>query len=160
VKARWIDGAMFDALSAEARMSPRLRRNLNFHPASDYPSNRLLNAIEPASYVPPHRHLDPSKDETLFVLRGAIGVLLFDEAGTVVDQRILRVEGGDSGGCGIDIPHGVIHSLVALETGTVVFEAKAGPFVERTPAELAAFAPPEGSPDATAYLHWMRSRFD
>jgi len=156
VKARWIDGAMFDALSVEARASARRRRNLNFHPANDYPSNRLLNAIEPDSYVPPHRHLDPTKDETLFVLRGAIGVLLFDEAGSVIDQRILRA-GGDS--VGIDIPHGVIHSLVALETGTVVFEAKAGPFVERTPAELATFAPPEGSAGAACYLHGMRSRF-
>ncbi len=148
---------MFDALSGDARASARLRKNLNFHPADDYPCNRLLNAIEPGSYVPPHCHLDPSKDETLFVLRGSIGVLLFDEAGAVVDQRVLRA-GGDS--VGIDIPHGVIHSLVALEEGTVVFEAKAGPFAERTAAELAAFAPPEGSPDAAGCLRWMRSRFD
>lgn len=157
MKARWIDRAMFDALSGEAGASARRRRNLNFHPASDYPSNRLLNAIEPDSYVPPHRHLDPAKDETLFVLRGAIGVLLFDEAGKVLDQRVLRA-GGDS--VGIDIPHGVIHSLVALEDGTVVFEAKAGPFAERMPAELAAFAPPEGGSDAAGFLNWMRSRFD
>ena len=157
MNARWIDAPMLDALSEAARSSVRRRKNLNFHPANDYPSNRLLNAIEPDSYVPPHRHLDPTKDETLFVLRGAIGVLLFDEGGSVVDQRILRA-GGDS--VGIDIPHGVIHSLVALEAGTVVFEAKAGPFAERTAAELAAFAPPEGSPDAAGCLHWMRSRFD
>ncbi len=157
MKARWIDRAMFDALSGEAGASARRRRNLNFHPASDYPSNRLLNAIEPDSYVPPHRHLDPAKDETLFVLRGSVGVLLFDEAGAVVDRRVLRA-GGDS--VGIDIPHGVIHSLVSLEEGTVVFEAKVGPFVERSPAELAGFAPPEGSPGAGTYLDWMRALFD
>lgn len=157
MSARWIDAPMFDALSGQARAAARRRKNLNFHPANDYPSNRLLNAIEPDSYVPPHRHLDPTKDETLFVLRGAIGVLLFDEAGTVLDQRVLRA-GGDS--VGIDIPHGVIHSLVALEDGTVVFEAKAGPFAERMPAELAAFAPPEGGSDAAGFLNWMRSRFD
>ncbi len=157
MSARWIDAPMFDALSGQARASMRRRKNLNFHPANDYPSNRLLNAIEPDSYVPPHRHLDPTKDETLFVLRGAIGVLLFDEAGTVLDQRVLRA-GGDS--VGIDIPHGVIHSLVALEDGTVVFEAKAGPFAERLPAELAAFAPPEGAPEAIGFLRGMRKRFD
>ncbi|MCE2949375.1 MAG: WbuC family cupin fold metalloprotein [bacterium] len=157
MSARWIDARMFDALSASARASTRRRKNQNFHPSNHYPSNRLLNAIEPDSYVPPHRHLDPTKDETLFVLRGAIGVLLFDEAGTVLDQRVLRA-GGDC--VGIDIPHGVIHSLVALEEGTVVFEAKAGPFVERMPVELAAFAPPEDAPDAVGFLHWMRSRFD
>lgn len=156
MSARWIDAEMFDALSGEARASARLRKNLNFHPANDYPSNRLLNAIESDSYVPPHRHLDPTKDETLFVLRGSIGVLLFDEQGSVVDQRVM-VAGGDT--VGIDIPHGVIHSLVALEPGTVAFEAKAGPFVERTPAELLPFAPAEGSPEAATYRDWMRSRF-
>jgi len=154
---RWIDAAMFDRLSAEAGGTARQRKNLNFHPADDYPSNRLLNAIEPGSYVPPHRHLDALKDETLFVLRGAIGVLLFDDAGTITDQRVLGAAGAT---VGIDIPHGTIHSLVALEPGTVVFEAKAGPFVKRRPAELPAFAPAEGSCAAAAYLAWMRSRFD
>ena len=148
---------MFDALSAQARASVRRRRNLNFHPVNDYPSNRLLNAIEPDSYVPPHRHLDPTKDETLFVLRGSIGVLLFDEQGAVTDRRVIAA-GGDT--FGIDIPHGVIHSLVALEPGTIAFEAKAGPFVDRTPAELPSFAPAEGSPGAAGYLSWMRSCFE
>lgn len=157
MSARWIDVAMFDELCAQAQASTRLRSNLNFHPTDDYPGNRLLNAIEPGTYVPPHRHLDPTKDETLFVLRGAAGVLLFDEAGAVVEQRVLRA-GGDA--VGIDIAHGVIHSIVSLEPGTVVFEAKAGPFVERSPAELPGFAPAEGSPGAAAYLEWMRGRFD
>ncbi len=157
MNARWVDAAVFDALSEQARTSVRRRRNLNFHPANDYPSNRLLNAIEPDSYVPPHRHLDPTKDETLFVLRGSIGVLLFDEQGALTDRRVI-VAGGDT--VGIDIPHGVIHSLVALQPGTVAFEAKAGPFVERTPAELPPFAPAEGSPGAAGYLSWMRSCFD
>lgn len=157
MSAQWIDARMFDALSAQAQDSVRRRRNFNFHPTDHYPSNRLLNAIEPDSYVPPHRHLDPTKDETLFVLRGSIGVLLFDNAGTVVDQRVI-IAGGDT--VGIDIPHRVIHSLVALEPGTIAFEAKAGPFADRTPAELLSFAPAEASPGAVGYLAWMRSRFD
>lgn len=143
-------------LSDEARASPRRRRNFNFHPRDDYPSNRLLNAIEPDSYVPPHRHLDPTKDETLFVLRGAVGVLLFDVEGGVLERRVLRV-GADA--LGIDIAHGTIHSLIALESGTVVFEAKAGPFIARTAAELPGFAPDEHSPEAAGYLAWMRSLF-
>jgi cupin fold WbuC family metalloprotein len=153
---RWIDGEMFDALSGEARASARRRKNLNFHPADDFPSNRLLNAIEPDSYIPPHCHLEASKDETLFVLKGTIGVLLFDNEGKVIDRRVLRA-GGDC--VGIDIVHGTIHSLVALEPGTVAFEAKAGPFVPRSAGELPAFAPAEGAPEAPAYLAWMRSQF-
>ncbi len=154
---RWIDGAMLETLSAQARASARRRRNLNFHPTDDFPSNRLLNAIEPDSYIPPHCHLEATKDETLFVLKGTIGVLLFDGAGAVLDQRVLRA-GSDC--VGIDIVHGTIHSLVALLPGTVAFEAKAGPFVPRTAGELPGFAPAEGSPDAQAYLAWMHARFD
>jgi cupin fold WbuC family metalloprotein len=156
MNVRWIDDVMFGHLSGEARTVARRRKNLNFHPNNDYPGNRLLNAIEPDSYVPPHCHLDPNKDETLFVLKGAIGVLLFDAQGTVIDQRVLRA-GGET--VGIDITHGTIHSLVALEPGTIAFEAKAGPFVDRTAAELPSFAPAEGSEQAAAYLDWMIGRF-
>jgi len=147
---------MFDALSAQARASVRRRRNLNFHPVNDYPSNRLLNAIEPDSYVPPHRHLDPTKDETLIALRGRIGLLVFDDRGEVIAREVLQPGGPVQG---VDIPSGVIHSLVALEPASVVFEAKAGPFLPRTPGELAAFAPAEGDPTACAYLEWMRAQF-
>lgn len=153
---RAIDREMLEALSTEARARPRLRCNLNFHGADAHPGHRLLNAIEPPSYIPPHRHLDPTKDETLLALRGRIGVLVFDEDGAVIAREVLQPEGPVQG---VDIPSGVIHSLVALTPGSVVFEAKAGPFLPRAPGELAAFAPPEGDPAAAGYLEWMRARF-
>ena len=58
-----------------ARGVPRLRRNANFHKSESEPANRLLNAIEPGSYIRPHRHLDPNKDETMVVLKGSLGML-------------------------------------------------------------------------------------
>lgn len=154
---RRIDAAMLESLSAEARARPRLRCNLNFHATEDHPGHRLLNAIEPQSYIPPHCHLDPTKDETLLALRGRIGLLVFDDRGEVMAREVLRPEGPVQG---VDIPAGVIHSLVALEAGSVVFEAKAGPFLPRAPGELAAFAPTEADPAAAAYLDWMRAQFD
>ena len=153
---RRIDAAMLDALSAQARSRPRLRCNLNFHATDEHPGHRLLNAIEPQSYIPPHCHLDPTKDESLIALRGRIGLLVFDAGGAVIAREVLQPGGPVRG---VDIPAGVFHSLVGLEPGSVVFEAKAGPFLPRGPGELADFAPAEGEAAAAGYLEWMRAPF-
>jgi DNA polymerase-3 subunit alpha len=76
-----IDRALLDEVCAEAAASPRRRKNRNFHPRDDHPAHRLLNAMQPDSYIPPHRHLDPDKDETFVVLRGLLGLVLFDDEG-------------------------------------------------------------------------------
>jgi len=152
-----IDAALLDGASRRAEVSPRLRRNHNFHASDTEPCNRLLNAIEPGSYVRPHCHLEATKDETLVVLRGKVGVLEFDRAGRVIGSAVLE-PGGDT--IGMNVPHGVLHSLVALSPGTIFFEAKAGPYVPLLAAELPAWAPQEGSAEAQAYLEWMRGHFD
>lgn len=151
-----IDRQMIDTLVEGARNAPRRRLNRNFHPGDDYPAHRLLIAIEPDSYVTPHRHLSPNKDETLVVVRGSLGVLIFDEQGNVLRSARLSA-GGDA--IGVDIPHGVFHSVVALAAGTVFFEAKAGPFVPVAPEERAAWAPAEGSAAVPGYLAEMRAHF-
>lgn len=151
-----IDAALLDAASRLAAGSPRLRRNHNFHASDADACNRLLNAIEPDSYVRPHRHLDPAKDETVLVLRGRVGVLEFDTAGRVSGSALLQPAGEIMG---VNVPHGTFHSLVALEPGTVFFEAKAGPYAPLLPAERVAWAPEEGSADAPRYLEWMRGHF-
>lgn len=151
-----IDRQMIETLVDGARNAPRRRLNRNFHPDNDYPAHRLLIAIEPDSYVTPHRHLSPRKDETLVVVRGALGVLVFDTQGNV-ERSVRLCAGGDA--IGIDIPHGVFHSVVALASGTVFFEAKAGPFVPVAPEERAAWAPAEGDADVAAYLAGMRAYF-
>jgi cupin fold WbuC family metalloprotein len=148
--------ALLDEASAAARRHPRLRRNLNLHRDETEPCNRLLNAIEPGSYVAPHRHLDPTKDETIVVVRGRLGLVLFDDAGNVVEVAGLA----PGGACfGVDVPHGAFHSVLALEPGTVFFEAKAGPYRPLSDAERAPWAPAEGSPGVAAYLQDLESRF-
>jgi cupin fold WbuC family metalloprotein len=150
-----IDRQLLDEVSREAEASPRRRRNRNFHPADNYPAHRLLNAIEPDSYIAPHRHLDPSKDETMVVLRGRLGLIIFDDAGSIARVEVFEA-GGES--FGVDIPHGTWHTLVALEAGTVFFEAKAGPFVALGEAERAPWAPAEGSSAAGVMLEIYRAR--
>ncbi|NNM81969.1 MAG: WbuC family cupin fold metalloprotein [Burkholderiales bacterium] len=151
-----IDREMLDSLSAEAKASARSRKNRNFHAADASPCNRLLNAIEPDSYVQPHRHSDPEKGETILLLRGKLGVLFFSEAGEIVMQRLLDPEAGIYG---INVPFGTIHTVLALVPGTVFFEAKSGPYVPISDAEKVDWAPREGDPGVPAYLEMMRSRF-
>ena len=152
-----IDVALLEAASRLAAGSPRLRKNYNFHARDADPCNRLLNAIEPGSYVRPHCHIDASKDETLLVLRGRVGVLEFDRAGRVSGSAVLQPAGE---AMGINVPHATFHSLLALAPGTVFFEAKAGPYAPLLSPELPDWAPEEGSAEAPHYLEWMRSHFE
>ncbi len=98
-----IDSQFMASLSREARNSPRKRLNHNFHADDADVCQRLINAIEPGSYVQPHRHLSPDKAESLIVLCGRIGVLAFDELGAVTMLSILAP---NSGTVGVDIPAG------------------------------------------------------
>lgn len=151
-----IDARLLDSLSAQATASPRLRKNFNFHPHEAAPANRLLNAIEPDSYVQPHRHLDPAKDETLVVLRGAVGLVVFDDVGGILQHAALRA---GSSAIGVNIPYATWHTFVALEPGSVIFEAKAGPYMLLDRKEKASWAPAEGDPAAMIYLERLIGLF-
>lgn len=151
-----IDRELLDAVSGEARHSPRQRKNRNFHQDDTSLAHRLLNAIEPGSYLMPHRHLDANKDETMVVLRGRLGVVFFDAVGNVEQTVLLQAAGAV---CGVDIPHAVYHTVLALEPGTVMLEAKAGPYLPLDAAEKAPWAPAEGTPEAAAYAQSLSERF-
>lgn len=151
---RLIDQALLDELCAEAAASPRRRKNRNFHPHDHHPAHRLLNAMQPDSYIPPHRHLDPNKDETFVVLRGLLGLLVFDDAGVVTHKVTV---GADGRALCVDIPHGTWHAVVALAPDTVFLEAKAGPYLPLTEAERAPWAPAENTPEAAPYLAALKA---
>ncbi|MCW5625023.1 MAG: WbuC family cupin fold metalloprotein [Burkholderiales bacterium] len=153
---QFIDATLLDQVSDAAKANPRRRRNHNFHTQLAEPCNRMLNALEPDSYVMPHRHLDPTKDESFVVLRGRFGIVLFDDAGRVTRKAVMAV-GGDV--LGVTIPHGVFHSVLALEPDSVFFESKAGPYAPLTPDEKASWAPAEGEPGAAAYFDQLRRLF-
>lgn len=152
-----IDEPLLDAVTHAARLSPRLRRNHNFHAADTDACHRLLNGMEPGSYILPHRHLDPAKDETFVILRGAFGLVLFDDVGQVAQTLLLRA-GGTT--LGATVPSGTWHTLIAFEPGSVFLEAKAGPYVPLVEAERAPWAPAEGAPEVAAWLEALTARFD
>ncbi len=151
-----VDSALLDQLTEKAKASPRLRMNHNFHPANESACHRLLNAIEPNSYIRPHCHLDPEKDETFVLLRGRLGVICFDAAGNVTETALLQA-GTDQ--AVITIPHGIFHTAVSLTSGTLFFEAKAGPYLPFTEPEKALWAPDDSDDDAATYLEALCARF-
>jgi cupin fold WbuC family metalloprotein len=144
-----IDNQLLDQTTKAALASPRRRMNHNFHTPDAEGANRLLNGVEPGSYIQPHRHLDPNKDETFVVVRGRFGLVLFDEAGKIARTATL---GAGTEAVGANIPHGTYHTLVSLQPGSVFFEAKAGPYLALGDAERAPWAPREAERGAAEYL--------
>ena len=119
-----INKALLDEVSLKAKESPRLRMNYNFHQSLDEKCHRFLNAVEPGTEVPIHRH--PTKDETFVLLRGRVRVNTYNDGGTVIESVVLCPE---EGLYGVDIPKNVWHNIEALEPDSVIFEVKEGPFV-------------------------------
>lgn len=154
---RIVDRAALDRLTAEAAASPRLRKNLNFHASDEDACHRLLNAVEPRTYIQPHRHLGVGKEETVAVLRGKLGVVVFDEAGAVT-RKFVMTPGGEN--VAVHVPRALWHTWVVLEPGSVFLESKAGPYRPFAPEEKAPWAPPEGDPKAAGYLASLEALFD
>lgn len=151
----------FDTLIERARRSPRRRQHLNIHEHYQDPCQRLFNAIEPDSYIPPHRHLADPRDELLVAIRGLMALVTFNDQGEVLSVlRFGSEKYGDELAVGAEVTSGTWHTVLALVPGSVLLEAKAGPFDPLQPKGLAPWAPAEGSVEAAAYLAEMQLRVD
>ena len=139
-----------DQLSDRARQSARLRTNHNFHEDLDDGIQRMLNAMEPGTYVRPHCHAS-DRWEYFQIIRGRVRILLFDPAGQVLE--ITELNASDI--LAIEIPGGTIHSIVSLESGTVLFELKPGPYQATTDKNFAHWAPAENSVAKGRFLAWF-----
>ena len=120
-----IDTELLDKVAEQAKASPRLRMNYNFHQSLDELCHRFINAVEPGTEVLIHKH--PTKDETFVILRGKVRVTTHRGDGSIIEDVVLSQE---SGNYGVDIPKNVWHKLESLEPGSVIFECKEGPVVE------------------------------
>ena len=116
-----IDNYILDELTEQAKASPRLRMNLDMRTTPEDQSQRMLNAIEPGSVVPIHRHRNTS--ETVVCVRGHLEEYIYDDNG-VITETIDMVPGGAV----LNIPAGKWHSLRSLESGTVLLEVKDGAY--------------------------------
>ena len=132
-----INKQLLDETSERAKQSPRLRMNYNFHEQLDDPVNRLLNAMEPDTYIRPHRHLNPDND------------------GNITEKLLLDPLAGSYGA---EIKPGIWHSLLVLESGTVIYEVKPGPFAPLHPENMAPWSPePDDEKGIDEYLTYLTS---
>jgi cupin fold WbuC family metalloprotein len=136
-----------DALTERAAAASRLRMNHNLHPSPDAAVQRLMIAMEPATYVRPHRH--PQSWELLIPLRGQFLFVAYDEADNRLWQHLL---GGKGGLVAFEFEAGTWHTVAALEPGSVIFEVKEGAYLPVAPEHAAQWAPEEGSLAAMEFV--------
>ena len=119
-----ITQAILDELTAKAKENPRLRMNLDLRNSAEDQSQRMLNAIEPGSPLPIHRHQKSS--ETVVCLRGRLVEEFYDELERTCTESIELSPNGPT--VAVNIPAGQWHTARALESGTVIMEVKDGPY--------------------------------
>ena len=148
--------SLVEDVTEASRTSPRRRIILPFHKNEAELLQRMLNVIQPDSYVRPHRHLAPPKAEAWVLLRGALAFFTFEEDGRVRDCLSLEA-GGEH--FGVDLAPGIFHGMVALAPDTVIYEVKNGPYAPVDDKAFPEWAPAEGTPEATSYLLRLREEF-
>lgn len=126
-----INSTLLNEVTAQAQESPRLRMNHNFHDSLEAKAQRLLNALEPGTLLPIHRH--PHTAETYLLLRGKIRVMFYNDAKEETEATILEPL---IGSFGVHIPANQWHTLEVLESGSVLFEVKDGPYTPLEEADI------------------------
>ncbi len=147
-----IDRSLVASLHAQALVSPRLRTHHNLHDSLDETIQRMCMAMEPGTYIRPHRH--PDKWELLLIISGEMLVLSFDDSGTVLTRTHLSA-GGDT--YGLETTAGTWHAVATLAPSTVVLEVKHGPYLPAGQQDFAHWAPPEGHARAAEVERWYRT---
>ena len=126
-----IDERILDDLTERAKESPRLRMNLDLRNSPDDLSQRMLNALEPGTVMPIHRH--HASSETVVILRGKIRWIFYDDQGRITESTELRSDGDIRM---LNVEKDRWHSLECLESGSVLFECKDGAYRPLEPDEI------------------------
>lgn len=141
-----IDEGLMDSLSVKAKSSDRKRSNYNLHGSPEDSVQRFLNAVEPGSYIPPHKHTDSI--ESFVILRGKIAYFKFDDDGSLVETVLSSKNENPV----VEIPRNTIHSLAALEEGTVVYIVMEGPYRPEGHKTFPEWAHAEGTQEGQDFL--------
>ena len=152
-----LDSATIERGVMAAKASPRRRIIMQLHRSDTEGVQRMLNFMQKGSYARPHCHPAPENIETLAVLKGSVGFLVFDTNGSVLSAH--RLDAGNPASCLVDIERGVWHTLVPLADDTVILEIKRGPYCAETDKTFAEWAPVEGAADALEYLGQLERHF-
>lgn len=150
-----IEQTFLENLIQQAKNSPRKRQHYNLHKSYDEYLQRFLNAMEPGTYIRPHRHLTAGKTEIFIPFTGKFLVIIFDDEGSVVDHQLLVPYESPYA---VEIAPETYHTVCCLESGSVAFEIKDGPFDPTAAKDFALWAPEENTPQAVDYLRELIQR--
>jgi cupin fold WbuC family metalloprotein len=140
-------------LFEQSRSCARGRMNLNVHPELSDPVQRLFNAMQPGSYVQPHRHMGPDAWEAFVLVQGEGVALTFDEEGHVTYRAHLSMDGARM----VEIPTSTFHTVFARKENTLFFEIKKGPYNPNKAKDFAHWAPQENEVGVQQYIHWLQT---
>ncbi|PVZ86399.1 cupin fold metalloprotein, WbuC family [Serratia sp. S1B] len=134
-------------MSEQASKLPRLRANRNLHDELNDPVQRLAIAMEPGTYIRPHRH--PQTWELLTSLSGRFVVLQFDDNGVITQRTLLGEETKV-----LEMPAATWHAVLSVDPGGVIFEVKQGPYLALSENDCMPWAPAEGENGIEAVMRW------
>jgi len=146
-----------NTIIAEAGISDRKRQHRNIHRSFNEKCQRLMNAIDLESYIAPHRHLLDRKSECLIAVRGLFAAVIFSDNGVVEKIEFFGTEKFKNLSIGLELPPEAWHTVIALTSGSVLFEVKEGLFDPKKAKEFAHWAPSEGSAESKNYLDKLRA---
>ena len=147
------------SLSDEAKLSSRRRKHKNLHGSYQEACQRFFNAIEPDSYLRPHCHGSSQGVETLIAVRGLLAFFYFEETGNIYDIQLFGAgvhAGKNDVVIGVEVKPGQWHTVVSLESGSVLLELKGGPFNPESPKYFAPWAPEELTQQGQIYLKELK----
>ncbi len=145
---RLSDHAIHEGLTA-SRKNRRKRMILPIHRSQDANVQRLINFLQPGTYIRPHLHPLPHATESIVLLQGSIRFFTFNENGKVQTDHLLTSNLIPDI---VDIEPGTWHSFLVLETDTIIFECKKGPYDAKNDKQFAKWAPEEEDPDAKEFM--------
>ena len=147
-----ISTTLLDELAAAAAASPRGRTHYNLHGSASDVVQRYLVVANRGSYFRPHRHT--TRAELALVVRGALDLLVFDEARRLTARYAF---GAGAGNIAYENGPGIWHTVVVNHDATAFLEVKQGPYDPAIASEFAGWAPAEGEPAAARFLEWART---
>lgn len=156
---RFFSENVFRSLSEEAKYNFRKRVHKNLHANYQEACQRFFNAIEPDSYLRPHCHGISQGAETLIAIKGLMAFFYFGDTGEIISVHLLgagRHSGVPGVGIGVEVNPGQWHTVVSLESNSVLLEMKGGPFNPDNPKYFAPWAPEEMTKEGQVYLKKLK----
>ena len=143
-----IDTNLLNEMAVKAKSAKRKRAHYTFHKSDDDTLQRMLNSMQPGTYLQPHKHEDPDKREVFICLTGKMLVVEFDEKGNIAEYMILDPE---TKNYAAEIAPRTYHTVICLEPNSIAYEIKDGPYEPIDDKNFASWAPKEGDEGCDEY---------